>query len=280
MFSFLPQFLIIVSLAGIIIILFRHSPQVTVKNFRPVLFKLGQLILQYAKKLWHFILEVKEISKTKGLGGIQKTFPRLHFPRLSSLPRPTLRFFKFPDTVEYYLSQAQKSMEREDYGDAERKFIKAIEKDVKNEAAYAGLGKLYLAQKKFEDAVEIFKFLIKHYPENDGYYSSLGQAYHGQKLYDQAVEAYERAIEIDPNNARRYINLGLTLEAQKHLEEAILNYRKALSMEKENTQFMLVLAEALLKKGEREEVELLLEQILQVEPTNHLAREKLMQLKF
>lgn len=281
MFSFIPPLLIILSLAGIIVIVVRRTPEVrrlklpkpTVELVLSGLRRAGLGAGQLFGKLWHYVLEVKEFSKASRLREFPQRFSRIHFPKAR------LKFFVSSDSPEFFLRQAGEDLEKEDYAEAERKFIKVLEKDPKSELAYMGLGKLYLAQKKFSDAVETYKFLVKHFPENDSHCASLGQAYHGQKLYDKAVESYERAIELAPKSARRYVNLGLTLEAQKHLEEAILNYRRAVEMEKDNTQFLLVLSEALTKKGEKEEAAALLEHILILEPTNHLAREKLMAVK-
>lgn len=269
MFSFIPPVLIVLSIAGIIFIVLRKSPEVTA--FFKKTDRLRPILLKAARRFWHFVLEVKGLTR---YSHFPKTFPKIH------LPKTKFPFLTPADSVEAYLDRAQESFEKGDFQDAERKFIKAIEKDPHNEEAFDGLGKLYLAQKKNGEAIETYKFLTKHYPKNDGYFSKLGQSYHSQKLYDQAVEAYEQAIALSPDNANRYVNLGLVLEAKKHLEEAILNYRKAVDLENGNTHFLMVLAEALMKKDEREEAESILEKILQLEPTNHLAREKLMQLKF
>ncbi|MDP3741410.1 MAG: tetratricopeptide repeat protein [bacterium] len=274
MFSFWPQLLIIVSLTGIIIILIRQVPADKTTRLKLVGMTISAFVKKTARELWHFVLEVKQVSKIKSMPHLPKSFPKIHFPKAK------LNFFTSEDSLDFYLQGAEVSLEKENFPEAERQLIKVIEKDPKNETAYAILGKMYLSQKKFEEAVETFKFLLNKYPDSDSYWSNLGQAYHGNKLYDKAVEAYEQAIELDPNSAKRYVNLGLTLEARKHLEEAILNYRKAMDLEKENPHFMLVLAEALVAKGEKEEAEKLLEQILLAEPTNHLARERLMQLKF
>jgi tetratricopeptide (TPR) repeat protein len=286
MFSFLPELLIVLSLAGIIAIVLRKIPGVQefvsktplpklpVHGARAVAVKIRDYSVVLGKKFWQFLLEVKETSKTGPLAKLPSKFSKIH------IPRPNLKFLRPSESAEFYLSQAQDSLDKEAFEEAERKFIKVIEKDPHNEEAYAGLGRLYLSQKKFEEAIETYKFLLKSHPANDNYHSSLGQAYHGQKLYDQAMSAYETAIEMAPENAKRYVNLGLTLEARKHFAEAILNYRKALDLEKNNAQFMMVLAEALVKKGDKEEAKIFLEQILQLEPTNHLARERLMQLKF
>lgn len=278
MFSFWPQLLIIVSLTGIIIILLRRVPKGKGTSFGLISSALWKFLRRAGAELWHFVLEVKGLTKTSTIAS-QSLLEKFRRARIN-LPKPQFQLFKSRNQANNYLSSAEADMSREDFAEAERKLIKAIEGDPKDEAAYAALARLYLQMKRFEDASETYKFLLKQRGDKDVYWSNLGQAYHGQKLYSKAQEAYERAIELDPEDAKRYVNLGLTLEAQKHLEEAILNYRKALALEKSNTHFMLILAEALAKIQDREEAEALLEQILLLEPTNHLAREKLMQLKF
>ncbi|MBI4050563.1 MAG: tetratricopeptide repeat protein [Candidatus Doudnabacteria bacterium] len=267
MFAFLPQVLIIISIAGIIVLVLRKLPAVTA-------FVKGLKLEILSRKLWQYVLEVKELSKNPHFPKFPASFPKIH------LPTAKFPFLKRPDTPAFYLKEAQVNFEKGDFDEAERKFIKAIEKDSRNEEAYAGLGKIYLAQKNYEEAIEVYKYLVKHFPANDLYHANLAQAYHGNKLYEQAIEAYEQAIALSPDNAKRYVNLGLSLEAKNHTEEAILNYRKAADLERTNTQFLMVLAEALIKKDDKEEAEHILEQILQIEPTNHVARERLMGLKF
>src|SRR3989344_7765628 len=259
MFSFIPQLLIILSLAGIIYIVLRRTPEVTrfpmpvlLKNiFRTTREFLGFLL----QKLWHFVLEVKEISKkTHPLAHLPKSFPRFSFPK-PKLPV----FFKSTDSPEFFISQGEAALDREDFPEAERNFIKAIKKDPASEQAFASLGRLYISQHKDDEAVQTFKFLARNHPDNPSYHGSLGQAYHNSKLYDKAIACFETAIELEPTNPGRYINLGLTLEAKRHLEEAILNYRKAVDLESENSQFVLILCEALRQKGDKEEAEVLLE---------------------
>jgi len=288
MFSFIAQLLIFLSIVGIIIVVLRKVVPGAVRLpagtswFRAILpalkvamLKIRDAIIFASRKLWRLLLEVKGITKPAGaLTRLPNPLLKLH------LPRPNLQFFKKGDSADFYVKQAEEQLIKENFDGAERLFLRAIKKEPRNENGYAGLGRLYLAAKKFEEAIETFKYLTKQYPANDAYFSSLGQAYHGNKLYDSAIEAYEKAIELAPDNARRYVNLGITLEARNHLEEAILNYRKGVDLEKNNTQFLFLLADALVKKGDREDAEMMLEQILQLEPTNHTARERLMQLKF
>jgi len=275
-FSFIPQLFIILSIVGIIVIVFRRMMGLpNIFEFRGEIGgKLKEEAVWVAKQIWHFLLEVKEISKNPRFRSFPKTLSKFNFPK-ARLP-----FFGAKKPLRAELVLAEDSLLTGNFEEAEGNFINVIKHDPHNEAAYAGLGKLYLIRKKYPEATETYKFLVKHYPDNDSYYSQLGQAYYNIKKYEGAVEAYEQAIALAPHNPRRYINLGQTLEAQGHLEEAILNYRRAADLDTENAQYLMVLGEALVKKGDKEQAQTILEKILILEPTNDQARKKLMRLKF
>lgn len=293
--SFIAPLLIILSLVGIVVIVLRKTPEVTRLRMKfarkePASKKqaagrvwagavqlmgllwrgLGVLF----GKLWAFILTAKELSKKTNFGKLPKTFSAL------SIKKPKLSFFTSPDSAEFYVQKAEESVDRGELEQAEQQYIKAIEKDPGLEKAYAGLGKLYLFEKKFTDARETYEYLVKHHPENDGYYSSLGQSLHNLKKYRQAVSAYKQAIKLEPEEPRRYINLGLTFEAMDKFGEAVEAYKKAVAFDGENSQFLMALAESYIKQDETESAQEILERVLRFEPTNHIAREKLMKLKF
>lgn len=290
MFSFLPQIIILLALVGIITVVLRKTPEVTDIFRRGGFKRLPAQILEFFRtrarpmaknvlqKLWRLVLDVKAVSKTSNItrNQIIQRFKQAG----SRLPKANLGFFKSPKSSGVDLSRTEQSFASEDFEVAEQKFITVIKKDPKNEAAFEGLGRLYMAKRNFGEAVETYKFLIRLNPANPDYYSELGQAYYHQRSYDKAFAAYEQAIELAPDSPASYINLGLVLEGKSNLKEAILNYRRAVDLENNNSQFLILLAEALIRKGDKDEAENILEQVLQLEPTNNHAREKLMQLKF
>ncbi len=274
MYTFLPQLLIILSLVGIVLIVLRRTPElrfpipVHLKNAENFL---GRWLRTGFQKFWHYILEVKELSKkTESL--IPRHFPKLHLPKFASSRKDK--------PAETAIVSGEEALKSGDQVAAEEHYINAIKHDPTNEQAFAGLSKLYLAQNKTREAVETFKFLIKHNPENAQYSAGLGQAYYIGHKYDNAITAFERAVELEPDNPKHFIGLAMTLESKNHLEEAILNYRRAAELDREDTQTTLKLCEALVKKGDKAEAEQLLQNVLLIEPTNNLAREKLMQLKY
>ena len=278
MFTFIPQVLIILSLVGIILIVVRRTPElkfpipVHLKNAETFAIKWLKLTFQ---KLWHFTLEVKELTKKTEASlsqHIPRSFPRFHLPSFSkNLGK---------NGAEQFVRLGAEALQAGDQSGAEQHLISALKKDPKNEEAYALLGRLYLAQNKTKEAVETYKFLLKHYPDKAEYSASLGQAYYNQQKYDHAITALERAVELEPSDPRNYLSLGMSLEDKNHLEEAILNYRRAVELAGSDPQTTLKLCDALIKKGDKAEAEQLLEKFLLSEPTNRNAREKLMQLKY
>ena len=64
-----------------------------------------------------------------------------------------------------------------------------------NKAGYA-----LLAQKKYKEAIEIFKLNVKLYPKSSNVYDSLGEAYMVSGDKKNAIENYEKSIQLDPEN--------------------------------------------------------------------------------
>ncbi|OGG47531.1 hypothetical protein A2671_02095 [Candidatus Kaiserbacteria bacterium RIFCSPHIGHO2_01_FULL_49_13] len=281
MFSFIPQLLIILSLAGIILIVVRRTPElrfpmpVHLKNAENFAARWLKAAFQ---KIWHFTLEVKELTrKTEGL--LPKHLPKLHLPSRADLHLPSFGLRK-GSGAGALIESGELALKSGDIMAAEQHFIGAIKIDSSSEQAFAGLGRLYLAQNKAKEAVETYKFLVKHHPDEAAYSAGLGQAFYNQGAYDSAVAEFERAIELEPGNSRHLLNLAMTLEAMNHLEEAILNYRRAIELNGHDSLIILKLCDALIKKGEKDEAEQLLQNLLLEEPTNNQAREKLMQIKY
>ena len=64
-----------------------------------------------------------------------------------------------------------------------------------NDAAYK-----LLNEKKYEDAIDIFKKNVKLYPESSNVYDSLGEAYMMNGDKELAIKNYKKSLELDPKN--------------------------------------------------------------------------------
>lgn len=69
------------------------------------------------------------------------------------------------------------------------------------------LGYAKIRDKKFEEAIEIFKINVALYPHKSNPYDSLGEGYWAIKDTTNAIASYKKALSINPENrsARRFL---------------------------------------------------------------------------
>lgn len=67
---------------------------------------------------------------------------------------------------------------------------------------------LMYADKKVNEAINIFEFAIKEFPENANLFDSLGEAYFINEEYDNSLLNYKKSLELNPGNenAKKYIS--------------------------------------------------------------------------
>ncbi|HEV7241764.1 MAG TPA: serine hydrolase [Thermoanaerobaculia bacterium] len=68
------------------------------------------------------------------------------------------------------------------------------------EADLNTLGYSMLAQKRVDDAIEIFKLNVELYPQSANPYDSLGEAYAVKGDKELALQNYRKSVELDPKN--------------------------------------------------------------------------------
>lgn len=93
--------------------------------------------------------------------------------------------------------------------------LKATQPDAYDfsEGEFIGLGYLLLHQKRYNEAIEIFKLSVEAYPESYNTYDSLGEAYMDNGDKDLAIKNYEKSLELKPGN-RNGIEMLKKLKAQ------------------------------------------------------------------
>lgn len=224
-----------------------------------------------AGKIWHFILEAKDLtpaaSKTL-YTQVEKAKKVFRIRIRSSASEPQW----LPEAAELSI-KANVNQNPED------QYLEAIKRNPNDKQAYEALGRLYLQNKNFTDAVEIYEYLTRLDAARDIYFSNLGISYYSVAEYQKAVTAYEKALNINNKIPTRWINLALCFEALEEYTKVVKAITQALSLDKRNTNYMALLADAYIKIENSLRAEEVLEQILALEPTNKPAREKLMRLK-
>ncbi len=224
-----------------------------------------------ARKLWHFILEAKDLmpATTRSIHDQAEKVKNVFRIRIrSSQADPQW----LPEAAELVVKPTTNQS-------PEDRYLAAIQKNPNDITSYEALGRLYLQNRNYSDAVETYEFLTKLDPTHDSFFSNLGLAYYSQGEYEKAKVAYERALNINNKIPTRWINLSLCFEALEDHGKTVKAILSALQFDKMNVNYLVMLADAYLKIPNNVRAEEVLEQILSIEPTNKSAREKLMRLK-
>jgi tetratricopeptide (TPR) repeat protein len=222
-------------------------------------------------KLWHFILEAKDLKPAT-----TKTF-QSQYEKMKNVFR--IRIRSSVSDPQWLPEAAELSIKPSATQNPEDLYLEAIKKNPHDREAYEALGRLYLQNKNYSDAVQTYDYLIKLDPTRDIYYSNLGLSHYSLKEFQKAKDAYEKALSINNKIPTRWINLGLCFEALGEYTRAVKAISTALQYDKLNINYLNLLADAYTKLENFVRAEEVLEQILAMDPTNKLAREKLMKLK-
>ncbi|MBX4191615.1 MAG: tetratricopeptide repeat protein [Candidatus Doudnabacteria bacterium] len=230
-----------------------------------------QKLRMVANKIWHFILEAKDLKPAT-----TKTF-HSQYEKVKSVFR--IRIRSSEQDPQWLPEAAELTIKPNPNQNPEDLYLEAIKRNPHDREAYEALGRLYLQNKNYSDAVQTYEYLIKLDPTRDIYYSNLGLSHYSLKEFQKAKESYEKAISINNKIPTRWINLGLCFEAIEDYAKAVKSFSTALQFDKLNVNYMNLLADAYTKMENFVRAEEVLEQILAMEPNNKLAREKLMKLK-
>lgn len=114
--------------------------------------------------------------------------------------------------AQNFLSEAQQSLQKEKFTDAEADYRQAISLNPKSETAKYNLGTAYYGKEKNAEAMLRFKQsattatskVAKHKA-----FHNLGNTYMNEKKYTEAVESYKNALRNNPNDDQTRYNLAL-----------------------------------------------------------------------
>jgi tetratricopeptide (TPR) repeat protein len=233
----------------------------------------------YIRKFWHFVLEAKDLHPPVNLARqmdkikhvfrikVRKSEDEPHWipEATEKAPEPAVAVKKIEET------EIEKS--------AEDLYLADIKKDPTDVSAYEGLGRMYLQEKNYAEAVEIFEFLTTNRPEKDVYWSNLGLCLYSIKEHQKAILAYEKALKINSKVPIRWVNMAFCFEAIDEPIKAIKAVSQALQLDRRNVNYLMFLSSIYLRIENFVRAEEVLEQVLEIEPTNKAARQRLMKLK-
>jgi tetratricopeptide (TPR) repeat protein len=90
--------------------------------------------------------------------------------------------------------------------------------------------KIYMATKRYEQAIETYTELAKAEPRNAQYPNMIGIAYLSLNQFSQARRYFTRALKADKKYVSALSNLGMTWYMQRDYRRAIREYQRAVAI--------------------------------------------------
>lgn len=270
-YNFLPNLIFLVAVLGILLLFVRRLPEAAELERRQAeepaheklqakglpaeaFSKLRVGLTSLTKRAWNFILEAKDLKPHAAAGYRMK--------KLFGGKQPGQ---KPPQSLPPATAQVTRD---------EKYFLDQIKLQPKNLATYDALGKHYLEQQNFADAVDIYQYLVNHDPANSEYQARLGYCFYQNKNYSKAAFAYQKSLALDSTQPNRYYNLGLSLEAAGKLPEAVKNLEHAIVLEPA-PKYYVSLSNTYLRMGHARKAKEALLKAKKLEPKNELVQAKL-----
>lgn len=171
-------------------------------------FLVGNRIARSLKKklgpigvLWDKVYDVMHNVWHKWYRKVEHTFEREKDKQLA--PASVERIAA---TLENLLDEARRSIDDGRVIEAEKKFLEVVKLDPKNIEAYRGLGDLYISKKQYNEAREIYKFLIKlnsvSVNRKSDYYFNLALINKAEENNGEALNDALKALELVANSPR------------------------------------------------------------------------------
>ena len=91
-------------------------------------------------------------------------------------------------------------------------------------------GNSLLAQKKYQDAINVFDKIIKSSPKNADAYYSRGVAYSNLGNTIEAISDYTRANFFNPQKVEALINRGSTFSGMQKYDDALNDFNSAIKI--------------------------------------------------
>lgn len=198
-------------------------------------------------------------------GFVHQSLSRVYYfldEKDKALSEITLAIKSDPDEADYLAMRADLYYYDEKYDLADADFEKIISKNPGQTTGYMGIGRNRLAQKKYDEAIEKFSYVMKLDDNFSQPYAFRADCYLGKKDYHSAAQDLVSAIEMDGNdrafstmqdcNDTCYQNmvllmnikankdskdtdwnytLGVAHQQHNHFKEAISSYKKSLERE-------------------------------------------------
>ncbi len=155
--------------------------------------------------------------------------------------------------------------------DAAPEIMADAKSPVKTTALVPEEGIMAEEEKKWDQAIYIYREVIAKDPNRPDLWKRIGDIENTQKKYQNAIEAFKNAISLRPKDAALYVSLSETYAVINQAEEALAAINQALLLDPTNVDYLdrrVVLANWL---GQYDQLEDSYKRLLTIAPNHQLA---------
>lgn len=173
------------------------------------------------------------------------------------------------ETVAEMLVKAEKFVQDNAYASAEKLYIEIISLDAMNIKAYKGLGELYMFQKEYDQAREVYDFIVKCLQKPDAeVYRMLGLMHKKDGELIEAVEDLQKSIDLNKERAQSYMELALVYKALGKYEDVYANVEEATQLVPNHPRYLDLYLDMAIELGRKSEAIDLFDRLKEVNPQN------------
>ena len=173
-----------------------------------------------------------------------------------------------PQTVEALSAAALRLLKAGQTADAEVACRQALALDCGHAGALHAMGRVCLALKRDQLAIEWFARAIARDPNVAEYFADLGQALQQAERFDEAIKVYDRLLQMKPEVVESWRRFGELLQRQNRAGEAAQAFDRALQLAPENPDIWYQLGQTLKAQDRRDEAVLAFDQALAFRPAH------------
>ncbi len=142
------------------------------------------------------------------------------------------------DDGDSTFKKAERYFFQKKYAMAELLLQQEVKQNPENSRAYSYLGDIFLANKRYDAALNSFKRALDINPGNGENYFRIGQIYYYKKLGRLAIDHFKKAVEIDSKLKFAYYHIGLScLMLLRDKKNTIENWETFLRLAPEDPQY-------------------------------------------
>jgi len=254
LYNIIPLIIIVVSLGGILYILFRKLPDVSKLDVDDLL-EVKQARARNSLLEDRLLRKIKDLKLFKQSGKVNQFFSRVaQYSKLSKRriqeqieARMHVKQIKYltekgengtEEVIGVLLAEAETLKQREAFDEAEKKYLNIIKLSPRSVEAYRGLGDVYMRERDWSDTEATLEHLLKIAATEKKIlvedFADLAEVKKNLQKMPEALHYIEKAREMEPNNPK-YLDFQLeACLACENIEKAKESLRNLRAINPEN----------------------------------------------